>query len=84
MDSNPERVEKSIAPNKKSIRLFMAMLLIVVLLVAGSVAIFMGYSNRATENAVHNVSLFYLEELASNVSQVFTTHFDGYLKELSE
>lgn len=82
MDVNPERVEKSIAPNKKSFRVLIVMLLAVVILVAGSIAFYIGYSNRSTEKAVHNVSLFYLEELASNVSQVFATHFDGYLKEL--
>ena len=82
MDKNVERVEKPVPNEQKSIRLFMAMLLIVVFLVTGSVAGFMGYSNRATEDAVHNVSLFYLEELSSNVSHVFTTHFDGYFKEL--
>ncbi len=47
-----------------------------------SILSYIQYSRSATEDAAHNVSLFYLEELDSNVTQVFQSHFDGYFKEL--
>ena len=59
-----------------------AMLAAMVLVVAGSIATFISYTRYTASMAIHNTSLFYLEELSSNVSQVFKTHFDGYLKEL--
>ena len=81
MEEKAGKTTEPVASNKKTGRVMM-LALIAAAIVAGSVAGFVKYSTRATEDAVHNVSLFYLEELASNVTRVFTTHFDGYFKEL--
>lgn len=76
------KVSNAVVYGKRDGRKIAAVLIAVILLVSASVAVFMRHSNQETEEAVHNVSLFYLEELSANVAQVFTTHFDGYFKEL--
>ncbi|MBR2131958.1 MAG: response regulator [Oscillospiraceae bacterium] len=82
MANDTKRDEMLTAGKRGGFHWFSVMLLTVVLVVSSSIALFMGYSKQAAERAVNHASLFYLEELASNVSQVFQTHFDGYLKEL--
>lgn len=65
--------------NKRVVWLVVGMVAILII----SIISYIQYSRSATEDAAHNVSLFYLEELDSNVTQVFQSHFDGYFKELN-
>ena len=70
-------------PEKKEFRVLIAMAVIAVCLVVGGVYLFITYSNNATEDAVNKASVFYLEEMGTSMSQVFSSHFDGYYKELN-
>lgn len=73
---------KTVGPKKGRTLRVAGMLLAVVVVISGSISVFLNHSRRAAEDAAHNVSMFFLEELSANVERVFTTHFDGYYKEL--
>ncbi len=82
MAKRKDKIENIFASDRGSSKRFSVLLFVMLIFVVGSVMSFVQFSRNRTADAVHNVSEFYLEELVSNVGQVFKTHFDGYFKEL--